>query len=103
MDRIVVFRRARNSQGAPSLPTPARDASVQGAAHAMIVRDTGYSCRGYVCPSCNAHAVRIRRRLVDLILSSFVTVNRYRCCSATCGWEGNLRLKRHPILMRGPW
>ena len=86
------------------IASPAQDTSVQGeAVHEMIVRDTGYACRGYVCPCCNAYAVRIRRRLVDLILSAFVTVNRYRCSSDACGWEGNLRVKRHPMLMRGPW
>jgi hypothetical protein len=37
----------------------------------------------------------------------FITVSRFRCsstdCNSTdCGWEGNLRVKRHPWLMQGP-
>jgi hypothetical protein len=36
-------------------------------------------------------------------MSMFVTVSRYRCRSMDCGWEGNLRVKRHPLLVQGPW
>jgi hypothetical protein len=31
----------------------------------------------------------------------FMTVSRYRCHSMECGWEGNLRVKRHALLMSG--
>jgi hypothetical protein len=33
----------------------------------------------------------------------FVTVGRFRCTSEDCGWEGNMRVKRHPLLVQGPW
>jgi len=61
----------------------------------------GYSSPGCTCPHCNAPATRVPRRLVDLLLSMFVTVSRYRCRSMDYGWEGNLRVKRHPLLMSG--
>jgi hypothetical protein len=35
-------------------------------------------------------------------MSMFITVSRFRCNSTDCGWEGNLRVKRHPWLMQGP-
>lgn len=43
------------------------------------------------------------RRLADLLVSMLIKVRRYRCHSLDCGWEGNLRVKRHSLLMRGPW
>lgn len=64
---------------------------------------TTYSHIRCACPRCNGHAIRIPRRLVDLLLSMFITVSRYRCHSTDCGWEGNLRVKRLPLLMQGPW
>jgi len=36
-------------------------------------------------------------------VSMFMTVSRYRCRSTDCGWEGNLRMKRRPLLIQGPW
>ncbi len=65
--------------------------------------DAGYSSPGCICPRCNGAAVRVPRRLVDLLLSMVMTVNRYHCRSVDCGWEGNLRVKRHALLIRGPW
>lgn len=65
--------------------------------------EVGYSTPEYVCPHCNGSATRVPRRLVDLFLSMFITVSRYRCNSMDCGWEGNLRVKGHPMLIRGPW
>lgn len=64
---------------------------------------SGYSSPGCICPRCNGSAYRIPRRLVDLLMSIFVSVNRYRCRSDNCGWEGNLRVKRYPLLTQGPW
>jgi hypothetical protein len=43
---------------------------------------------------------RVPRRFVDVLLSAFVPLRRYRCRSLDCGWEGNLRVKRHPLLMQ---
>lgn len=63
----------------------------------------GYAARGCRCPHCGTPAIRIPRRLVDLLISMFVAVNRYRCDSSECGWEGNVRVKRHPLLVQGPW
>ena len=65
--------------------------------------EAGYSSPGCTCPRCNGPAIRIPRRWVDLLMSAFISVNRYRCPSTACGWEGNLRVKRHPLLVRGPW
>jgi len=36
-------------------------------------------------------------------MSIVTPVRRYHCRSMDCGWEGNLRVKRHPLLMRGLW
>lgn len=65
--------------------------------------ETGYSSPGCACPRCNGPAIRVRRRLLDLLVSMFMTVNRYRCRSTACGWEGTLRIKRQPLLIQGPW
>ena len=65
--------------------------------------EAGYSSPGCACPRCNGPATRVPRRLVDLIMSAFVAVSRFRCKSKDCGWEGNVRVKRHPLLVRGPW
>ena len=65
--------------------------------------DTGYSSPGCACPRCNGAATRVARRFVDLLVSMAITVSRYRCRSMDCSWEGNLRVKRHALLVRGPW
>lgn len=66
--------------------------------------EAGYSSSSAcTCPRCNGSAYRIHRRFVDLLMSMFITVSRYRCRSMDCGWEGNLRVKRHRLLVRGPW
>lgn len=43
------------------------------------------------CPSCEGRLYRVPRRFVDLIVSKFTPVRRYRCFSVACCWEGNLR------------
>lgn len=48
---------------------------------------------GRPCPVCNSSTNRIPRRLIDLILSIFTPVRRYRCRAMSCTWEGNLREK----------
>lgn len=62
-----------------------------------------YTSRDCICPRCQGRATRIPRRLTDLLLSTFVTVGRFRCASEACGWEGRMRIKRHPLLVQGPW
>ncbi|MBS1142840.1 MAG: hypothetical protein H6R14_246 [Proteobacteria bacterium] len=42
------------------------------------------------CPVCHSSMNRIPRRLVDFALCLFKPIQRYRCRSITCGWEGNL-------------
>lgn len=65
--------------------------------------EAGYTTSGCTCPRCKGPAIHIPRRFVDLLMSMFISVNRYRCRSKDCGWEGNVRVKRHPLLVRGPW
>lgn len=62
--------------------------------------DAGYPSSGRACPCCNGAVCRIPRRFVDLFTSIFLPVHRYRCCSVRCGWKGNLRVKRHSLLIR---
>jgi hypothetical protein len=47
---------------------------------------------GYRCPNCGGELVRIRRRVIDRLLSAFVPVRRFRCSMLECGHEGNLRI-----------
>jgi hypothetical protein len=42
------------------------------------------------CPRCGGDAYRIRRRLIDRLLSLIVPLGRYSCESFVCNWEGNL-------------
>ncbi len=49
---------------------------------------------GIMCPRCKASVFRVSRRLIDLLVSIFLPVRRYRCISMECSWEGNLRPKR---------
>jgi len=46
-----------------------------------------------ICPMCaEGYLIRVRRRVVDRLLSLFVLVHRYRCPCFSCQWEGNLRV-----------
>lgn len=47
-----------------------------------------------VCPRCGGFAYRIPRRFIDLLISFFMPIRRYRCRSKGCRWEGNLRRQR---------
>lgn len=52
----------------------------------------GYARHGLgTCPKCGCPAQRVPRRLIDRLLSRFTPVERYRCLSPACVWEGNLR------------
>lgn len=45
---------------------------------------------GMRCPACGGTVfLRIRRRLVDRIISWVRPVYRFRCDTPRCGWEGN--------------
>ena len=74
-------------------PTPVRDRNAE-------TSNTASAC---ACPRCQGSAYRVPRRLVDWLMSRFVWINRYRCRSMVCGWEGNLRVSRRPLLIQGPW
>ncbi|NDP47920.1 MAG: hypothetical protein GZ085_05915 [Sulfuriferula multivorans] len=67
--------------------------------------ETGNTASGCTCPRCKGSAYRVPRRWVDWLMSRIVWVSRYRyrCRSMGCGWEGNLRVRRRPLLIQGPW
>jgi len=39
--------------------------------------------------------------LIDLLISLFIPVRRFRCRLIACAWEGNLRERRHSLPGRG--
>lgn len=45
------------------------------------------------CPVCQGAVERISRRWVDRLLSIVMPVQRFRCATMSCQWEGNLRAK----------
>lgn len=45
------------------------------------------------CPLCHGSMNRIPRRFIDLVLSLFTPVQRYRCRSLKCDWVGNLSVR----------
>ena len=49
------------------------------------------------CPRCNAPVFRISRRLPDLLISFFVPVQRFRCISMDCTWEGVRRQRAETL------
>jgi hypothetical protein len=51
---------------------------------------------GRSCPHCQRRTDRVARRWHDRVLSLFVPVERYRCVSAGCGWEGLLKRRHRP-------
>ena len=57
---------------------------------------TAHSAASYGpnCPLCNSSTNRIPRRFIDLLLSIFIPLRRYRCRAMRCCWEGNLRNPR---------
>lgn len=65
-------------------------------AHPVVERylpeGAGYFISEHECPRCGGSVIRVPRRLVDLLISKFVMVHRYRCHSMDCDWEGNLRV-----------
>jgi hypothetical protein len=51
-----------------------------------------YNTRPLDCPVCGHAAYRVPRRWVDRLTHLFRPVQRYRCRSMRCGWEGNRSL-----------
>ena len=45
-----------------------------------------------VCPHCGYDLLRVRRRLLDRLLSLFAPTHRYRCRNHECQWEGTIRV-----------
>ncbi len=63
----------------------------------MPERSAAYGSKsdgGYCCPHCQGTVVRIRRRVVDRLISVVSPRQRFRCAAFGCGWEGTLRAKR---------
>lgn len=60
---------------------------------------SGCAALGLTCPRCQGDVLRVRRRRVDLLISFFTPIRRFRCQSMECGWEGNFRIKRFPLLI----
>ena len=57
----------------------------------------------YACPMCGKRGlIRIRRRVIDRIVSVFVRLRRFRCTHSGCEWEGNLRERTSARREQGP-
>jgi hypothetical protein len=52
--------------------------------------EAGAEPRPRGCPRCGRPLVRVRRRLIDRLLSMTAPVHRYRCHAIECCWTGNL-------------
>ena len=61
----------------------------------LSTREASYApgAREQSCPRCAGNLIRIRRRIVDRLLTLFVPVRRYECPYSCCGWKGNLRVR----------
>lgn len=46
--------------------------------------------RTHTCPECDDQVFRVPRRLIDRLINLFTPVQRYKCMSPHCNWEGNL-------------
>jgi hypothetical protein len=42
------------------------------------------------CPRCNSAVGRIHRRFIDRLVNLVYPIQRYRCQSFICRWEGNI-------------
>jgi len=68
----------------------------------LLISDTAPSQRSdlhahadvHACPVCQGALQRTWRRPVDRFLGHFVPLQRYRCATFTCQWEGNIRMQR---------
>jgi hypothetical protein len=57
--------------------------------------DTPRVSRGRSCPRCQGETFRVERGLIDLLISRFSPVHRYRCDSRQCDWTGLVRQDQH--------
>lgn len=64
--------------------------------------NAGHSCFvETACPRCHGAVQRIPRRFMDIFISRFRMVHRYRCVMMGCDWVGNLPVKADSTLIRG--
>ncbi|NMF98247.1 hypothetical protein GPA27_12715 [Aromatoleum toluolicum] len=94
---VVIDR--ESGRGAVSPLRFARDRGVTAMSAAPTIdthhpNDIYRSAHRHACPRCMGSVYRVPRRFVDLLLSVFVPVHRYRCDEMGCTWEGNLRTTR---------
>lgn len=59
--------------------------------HAQQIRTKPHWSQKHTCPKCSGHVMRVPRRFVDRFVSLIFPVQRYKCLSPECLWEGNLR------------
>jgi hypothetical protein len=61
--------------------------------------------RKHTCPECGGGVCRVPRRLIDRLINLFTPVQRYRCLSMHCAWQGNMpgipRAPEHPSTRPG--
>ncbi len=53
------------------------------------------------CPQCSGSILRTGRRPIDRFISGFSPVQRFRCESFRCRWEGNIRVRREEPVRYG--
>jgi hypothetical protein len=46
--------------------------------------------KAQTCPVCGSQLKRVRRSLLDRLISLFVPMERVRCASKVCSWEGRV-------------
>lgn len=49
------------------------------------------------CPRCSGRTFRTARRPIDRFFSGITPVQRFRCESFRCQWEGNVRVSRDAL------
>ena len=84
----ICDEQARQSNAAVDVLLPAT-ARRHVAVH-VPAATTGYGF-DRACPQCGGTAYRIRRELLDRVVSLLIPVGRYRCPWIGCCWEGVLR------------
>jgi hypothetical protein len=67
----------------------------------VSVEESAGDFRRLSCPRCKSSVFRVSRRFLDLLVSIFMPVRRYRCISMECPWEGNFREKRYSQAFHG--
>jgi hypothetical protein len=60
----------------------------------MPIRNAGAPSHNRACPRCQSAVFSVSRRFIDVCLSLFIPLRRYRCISMKCSWEGTLREKQ---------